>query len=637
MRNLLYTVLALIGLALYLPTQSQVSIDSVAILTASPTDCSDTEIRVTGQENCANYVFIGDTVTTVGSTIKVTRKYSTGIICLPAIISYTDTLNLGHLPDGTWTLKVCAELSGLITDSASTSITITRCCPVTADFKSNNSKACLGDTLSFTDSSSAAVFSRYWFVNGVLMDSTIDYQFVATNPGTYDVKLLVEDTCGLDSLEESIVVLDKPNLGPDTSICVGESLTLSVDTNWSTILWTGGGTKSSATFSNAGTYTVTTSLASGCTRMDTIVLSQVGTPLALGPDQTYCLNDTVQLDAGPQWTTVNWSTGNSGRYLDVFFSATISASAVDSNGCRYRDTVTISPSAFNLRLFGDDSVCTGDTAFVYIPSSWTNILWSTGQNDTGIFLNNPGSYSVNATSLDSCPYNVAFDIIHVDYPNVNLADTSLCDGDSLSWDVSEAGATYTWDDGSTNPIRSISGSGTYHVTLTKLGKCSSSDTAVVSTLSYPFVDLGPDTTYCIGETVVLNAGNPNLTHSWSNGSSDSSIQVTTTGTYSVEVSHDGDCGTPDTVVITFEDCDTTVGLDPRRLLDFGMFPNPANDVLSVEANGFERYEILDFTGKLVLRGVLEESIDLSSLENGMYLLRLHSASQILQKNFVKRY
>jgi gliding motility-associated-like protein len=62
------------------------------------------------------------------------------------------------------------------------------------------------------------------------------------------------------------------------------------------------------------------------------------------------------------------------------------------------------------------------------------------------------------------------------------------------------------------------------------------------------VQLGADTTLCSGQQLILNAGSPNSTHTWSTGATSQSITVSTAGTYYVTVSDT--CGIrTDTIVV----------------------------------------------------------------------------------------
>lgn len=70
------------------------------------------------------------------------------------------------------------------------------------------------------------------------------------------------------------------------------------------------------------------------------------------------------------------------------------------------------------------------------------------------------------------------------------------------------------------------------------------------------------------------------------------------------------------------------GIAETGIADFKLFPNPANDHLSIEGlpNGFT-YRMYDAKGKLVLTGENERRIVVSHLPSGIYLLQVESAGR----------
>jgi hypothetical protein len=73
---------------------------------------------------------------------------------------------------------------------------------------------------------------------------------------------------------------------------------------------------------------------------------------------------------------------------------------------------------------------------------------------------------------------------------------------------------------------------------------------------------------------------------------------------------------------------------------FTIYPNPANDVLNIQLNnemtGDIDYEIYDIAGKKVMNNqILNNSIDVSKLQGGMYFLRLVQNNQFITKKFIK--
>ena len=72
-------------------------------------------------------------------------------------------------------------------------------------------------------------------------------------------------------------------------------------------------------------------------------------------------------------------------------------------------------------------------------------------------------------------------------------------------------------------------------------------TITITCVQPPVVDLGDDISVCDGVTVTLDAGFPGATYLWSTGDMTQTIDVTSSGTYSVTVTND--CGTDDDEVV----------------------------------------------------------------------------------------
>ena len=76
----------------------------------------------------------------------------------------------------------------------------------------------------------------------------------------------------------------------------------------------------------------------------------------------------------------------------------------------------------------------------------------------------------------------------------------------------------------------------------------------------PIVNLGNDLSVCMGDSLVLDAGNPGANYLWSTGEITQTITVGTAGTYWVEVTDTNGCQRMDTIVI---------GLDPLPVVNLG--------------------------------------------------------------------
>ncbi|MDR1725196.1 MAG: T9SS type A sorting domain-containing protein [Bacteroidales bacterium] len=76
-----------------------------------------------------------------------------------------------------------------------------------------------------------------------------------------------------------------------------------------------------------------------------------------------------------------------------------------------------------------------------------------------------------------------------------------------------------------------------------------------------------------------------------------------------------------TIVVTFE---VINAIDDVTTTTFNVYPNPANDKLFIEGEGYEQIKIYDLLGKVVLTAERVTEIDISNFVNGVYNVRLLS-------------
>ncbi|MFH2142625.1 MAG: CotH kinase family protein [Bacteroidota bacterium] len=130
-------------------------------------------------------------------------------------------------------------------------------------------------------------------------------------------------------------------------------------------------------------------------------------------------------------------------------------------------------------------------------------------------------------------------------------DTTLCPGASLVLDPGHSGATFLWQNGSTDTIFVVTQPGTYSVTVTDGGTSGSADIVV----TYMHAYAGSDQSICYGNSALLNAsGGTNYLWSPSAGLSNQNISNPTatpdsSTTYSVTVTDINGCSDSDDVTI----------------------------------------------------------------------------------------
>lgn len=132
------------------------------------------------------------------------------------------------------------------------------------------------------------------------------------------------------------------------------------------------------------------------------------------------------------------------------------------------------------------------------------------------------------------------------------ADTTLCPEETLFVDLTVPGGTYLWHDNSTASTYTVTEAGWVWAEVT-LGECSRRDSMYVDFHTLPTVELGPDTTLCPQDDLMLTVTTTGDSVLWSTGATTPSIVVEEAGTIWVEVAHA--CGAvSDTLTIEEIEC-----------------------------------------------------------------------------------
>ncbi len=128
-------------------------------------------------------------------------------------------------------------------------------------------------------------------------------------------------------------------------------------------------------------------------------------------------------------------------------------------------------------------------------------------------------------------------------------DTAICADYTLTLNAGNPTATYLWDNGATTQTRAVNTAGTYYVKVTDTNTCVKTDTIHLAVNPLPVVNLGNDTAFCQGNTLVLDAGNPGAHYLWNNGTTAQTLNASTTGNYSVVVTDNHSCKGSDNINI----------------------------------------------------------------------------------------
>jgi gliding motility-associated-like protein len=376
--------------------------------------------------------------------------------------------------------------------------------------------------------------------------------FRVTQPGQYWVRAQYGGCTVSDTIHVGYVSGASVNLGNDTVICTGESLTLQLNIPGASYLWSNGTTQSSTSVNTSGKYWVRVNNGS-CTATDTINVTVQPKPVfTLGADTSICEREKLVLrfniaNAGYQWQDA------SVKDSMVVTQAGLYWLQVNVNGCKTRDSISVGIKPVPpLNLGKDTAICTNSLLFLNAAHpSIASYSWSNGSIQSSIQVITAGNYNLTVTGTNNCINRDTVYISQKPLPVFSLgADTSLCNGETLQYTIAENLSGIEWSNGSTSTGYAITQAGLYWVVLNNNG-CIKRDSLQVDYRQLPVVSLGKDTTICEQQILLLDAYNPQSTYAWQDGSAASSYAVSMPGTYRVKVTMNN-CVKSDTIEVHYQ-------------------------------------------------------------------------------------
>lgn len=260
-------------------------------------------------------------------------------------------------------------------------------------------------------------------------------------------------------------------------------------------------------------------------------------------NNTFCEGDTVFLYAN--CVHCNW-VGPNGFISNLNNPFITPASELnegvytitDHRSCT-SDTVNVN---IDLNAFVDTlinvngALCDGSQVDLFLDSSYTNMMWSNGENDSSIVVTMPGNYLVSIQNNNGCR---SYDSLYIQLntpvqPNI-IGNNLICLLDSTQLTVdNNIFINYLWSNGSNNVSTLFFDTGYAYVDVIDSNFCTSRDSFLISFGNGPEISLF-DTIACINTTITFTPSTNDTLISqylWSfengtpNSSTDSIVNVT---------------------------------------------------------------------------------------------------------------
>lgn len=258
----------------------------------------------------------------------------------------------------------------------------------------------------------------------------------------------------------------------------------------------------------------------------------------------------------------------------VFFSQMVMAlTAGDNIDISLINAEECTPPIVNL---GSDTLLCGSGSIILDAGNpGSKYLWNTGDSTQTITISVSDTIYVEVTDSTGCTGTDTIVVTFHPIPVVNFGpDTGKCD-DFILLNAGNTGSTYSWNTGESTQIIAASFSGNYIVIVSDSFGCTGSDTIFATIYANPIVNLGNDIEQCTG-TVILDAGNPNLSYLWNTGDTSQKITVVS-GTFSVSVTNPFGCVGYDTIIVRID----TIPSEPQEIVGNNyVCPNSTGNVYS---------------------------------------------------------
>jgi gliding motility-associated-like protein len=399
-----------------------------------------------------------------------------------------------------------------------------------------------------------------------LTETTIRFKILASGPIRVRAKMFGNCDWVADTLPVTISISPSTplDLGPDTTICPGNTIALSAQEGYSSYLWQDGSTGRTFMVTAPGIYYVDV-VNCGNTVRDSVVVADFGAiPLNIGPDRTTCNNDTVHLHAPAGFINYAWSpnynintTNTQSVVVQPSIDTVYTVIAEKTPGCFAYDTIRISVASSPVVDLGTDrAFCPGDSSLLDAGNGFVSYSWSNSNNAQQQYVHTSGQYSFIGTTAEGCN---SYDTVLVNVfalPPITLdPDPTICTGDTRVLDAGAGFSSYLWNNGHTGRSITVNATGLYAVAVIDNNGCEAADTTTITTiLPLPVGFLAADTAICqYGKVELIPVGSFNQ-YLWSNGGTTTSIFVSQPGEYSLRVKNDNGCVGKDTIVVRPKEC-----------------------------------------------------------------------------------
>jgi gliding motility-associated-like protein len=202
--------------------------------------------------------------------------------------------------------------------------------------------------------------------------------------------------------------------------------------------------------------------------------------------------------------------------------------------------VTIFTQIPEVSAIPDTSFCLNDSLVVNKAPGFNLLGWSDGSKADRKVIRDTGLYWVKLEN--QCGSFIdTFRVKRQDPFQYDLGtDKYYCFGGKVTLDAGSIYQEFRWSNGTLTQTNSVAKVGVYSVRVRK-GSCWAEDSIRVSVLPAFKVDLGKDTSFCRGDSIIVQPAKKYATYLWDNGKTQAALMVSAPASFSVTVTDEDGC------------------------------------------------------------------------------------------------
>lgn len=281
-----------------------------------------------------------------------------------------------------------------------------------------------------------------------------------------------------------------------TTLCPGQSVTLTAEPGFENYIWSNGSVGQSVTINSAQVISVGASAPGECDAQSADIaitqLNPIQPQIQVSGNPNFCPGISTQLSLPNGFSDVLWTIpGGANQQADVLSasaSGMYTAQATDINGC----TTNAQPYTLNFQVLPELAVlpglslsfCLGDSVQFTAADGFENYVWNSdgGKSVVGssLWVSNSSEWTLSA-DFNGCPQSTTVQAEESNVFQLGISPSGtveICAGESIALNAQAGFQNYQWSNGSTGQQLQVSSPGLYSVSAETAQGCAGASQAV---------------------------------------------------------------------------------------------------------------------------------------------------------------